>query len=78
VSECFACIYVCVLYAYSTHRDQRRVSDPLELELQLSVSCHVGAGNGTRVLCKSSCCFLGLTHLSSSSLVSLKGFSFYK
>jgi hypothetical protein len=26
------------------------VSDPLELELQAGVSCHVGAGNGARIL----------------------------
>jgi hypothetical protein len=30
----FACIYVCV-----------EVSNPLELELQMVVSCHVGFGN---------------------------------
>ena len=34
VHLCFACIYVCV-----------RVSDPLELELQTVVSCHVSAEN---------------------------------
>lgn len=28
------CIYVCV-----------RISDPLEVELQIAMSCHVGAGN---------------------------------
>jgi hypothetical protein len=27
-----------------------KVSDPLELELQTVVSCHVGAGNWVRVL----------------------------
>jgi hypothetical protein len=31
---CFACVYICV-----------RESDPLELELQMVVSCHVVAGN---------------------------------
>lgn len=31
-------------------RGQKRTSDPLELELQLVVSCHVGAG----VTCRSS------------------------
>jgi hypothetical protein len=34
ISWCFACMYVCM-----------RVSDPLELESQTGVSCHVGAGN---------------------------------
>ena len=28
-----------------THGDQMRVLHPLELELQVTVSCHVGAGN---------------------------------
>lgn len=34
----------------STHRSQKRVVDPLEPELQMVVSGHVGAGNGTQVL----------------------------
>lgn len=33
---------------------QKRASDSLELELQMIVSCHVGAGNQTLVLWKSS------------------------
>jgi hypothetical protein len=45
VHWCFACIYVYV-----------GVSEPLELELQIVVSCHVGAGNGTWELWKSSQC----------------------
>jgi hypothetical protein len=32
------------------------VLDPQELELQMVVSCHVGAGNKIWVLCKSSKC----------------------
>lgn len=35
VYGCFACICIFVLYAYSTFRDQKRLSDILELELQL-------------------------------------------
>ena len=35
---------------------QKRVLDPLELELQMGVSHHVGAGNWTEVLYKSSQC----------------------
>ena len=31
---------------------QKRVLDPLELELQMVVSHHVGARNQTQVLCK--------------------------
>ena len=34
VHWCFACMYVC-----------GRLSNPLELELQMVMSCHVGAGN---------------------------------
>jgi hypothetical protein len=34
----FACMYVCV-----------RIPDPLELELQTVVSCHVDSGNWTPV-----------------------------
>ena len=45
--ECFACMYICTLYAYRVHRDQKRGSDPLELELQMVVGHHVGAGNQT-------------------------------
>ena len=40
-----ACTYFCV-----------RVSDPLKLELQTVVSCHVGAGNQIWILWKSSQC----------------------
>lgn len=39
----FACMYVCALSAHSAHGSQRRVLDPLELELEMSVSHHVGA-----------------------------------
>jgi hypothetical protein len=38
---------------YSTHRGQKKVMDPLELELQVVVSYHVGAENQTQVLQKS-------------------------
>ena len=40
--------------------DQRRASDPLELELKVVVSCHVGAGNQTQI-CKSNDRFKGKT-----------------
>jgi hypothetical protein len=33
-----------------------RVTDSLKLEIQIAVSCHVGAGNQTLVLWKSSQC----------------------
>ena len=46
-------------YAYTAHipgvcRGWKRVLDPLQLELQMVVSCHVGAENQTWVLWKSS------------------------
>lgn len=34
--------------------DQKRVSDLLELNLQMDVKYHVGTGNRTLVLCKNS------------------------
>ena len=33
---------------------QKRALDPLELELKMAMSYHVGAGNQTWVLCKGS------------------------
>jgi hypothetical protein len=38
----------------SSHGDQKRESDALELEFQMVVSHHVDAGNRTQVFCKSS------------------------
>lgn len=37
-----ACVYICIVYTCSVHRDQKRALDPLELDLQVFVSCHVG------------------------------------
>lgn len=45
-------------------RGQKRVSDPLRLELQMVVSCHMDSGNWAWVLCKSSQCSKLLGHLS--------------
>lgn len=47
--ECFACMYTCVSYVYLVSPE---VLDPLELEVV--VSHHVGAGNQSWVLYKSS------------------------
>lgn len=41
---------------YSTHRGHRRASEPLEMGLKASVSCHVGAGDRGWVPWKSSQC----------------------
>jgi hypothetical protein len=38
-------IYLCVHWCFACMYVFGRVSDPLELELQTAVSCHVGAGN---------------------------------
>jgi hypothetical protein len=40
----------------SPHRGQKRASGPLELELQMIVSCCVGAKNQTQVLYRNSKC----------------------
>lgn len=40
----------------SVHRRHKRALDPLELELQMSVSHHVSVGNQTQALCKRSNC----------------------
>ena len=37
----------------AAHRLQRKVSEPLELELEMVVGHHVGARNQTQILCKS-------------------------
>ena len=44
---------------------QKRALDPLELKTQMVVSHHVGAGDQTQVLCKSSKDSYSLSHLSS-------------
>lgn len=49
-------------------RAQKKESDPLVLEWQMAVSCHMHSGNQTQVLRKSSQCSLLLIHLSCPSL----------
>jgi hypothetical protein len=41
----FVWLYVCVPHVPCAYRGQKRVSDLMELELQISVSHHVDAGN---------------------------------
>ena len=50
VNGCVACIDTCVPHACSARGGQKRALDPLELELQKTVSFHVGAGNPNQVL----------------------------
>lgn len=47
-------------------KGQKWVPDSLDLELETEVSGHVGAGNPTRVLCKSSKFSSLWSHLSSA------------
>jgi hypothetical protein len=46
-------VYLCTACVQCPWRP-KRVSEPLELELQVVVSCHGGAGNWTRVLWRTS------------------------
>jgi hypothetical protein len=43
-----------VQHMHGAHRGQKRAPDSLELELQVALSCHVGAAEGAQVLWKSS------------------------
>ena len=60
--ECFPWMYVCVPCACLMSESQKRMSDPLGLELQVVVSYHVDAGSWSQVLCKSNKCSLLLSH----------------
>ena len=50
--ECFACMRSVHRVHPEAHRGGRRVSEPLELELQVVLNCHVGAGSRTSILCR--------------------------
>lgn len=64
------CFCVCSILSYAWyHRGQKRALDPLKLKLQMFVSHHVGTGNWTQVLVKSSQCFQPLSHLSNPSIL---------
>lgn len=57
------CVYVWVRAPEcNAHGSQKRTSDSLELELQVFMSHHAGAGKRTLVLCKSSWCSKALSH----------------
>lgn len=51
----FAYMYAHVPHVCFVPRGQKKMPDPLELELQKVVSCHVGAGTQTQTLPMSSC-----------------------
>ena len=49
----YVCMYVCMfLCVCSAHRDQKRVLDHVELDLQMAMRHHVSARNQTWILCK--------------------------
>ena len=56
-------MYLGVLPTYVCVCVYVRVLDPLELDLQIVVSCHMGAGNESRILWQSSQCSKSLSHL---------------
>jgi hypothetical protein len=42
----YACMHACVLHmCLRLDTKQKKLSDPLELKLQMAVSCHIGAEN---------------------------------
>ena len=45
-----ACMYICVPSVHGVCRNNKRVSGPLELELQIVTIHHMGAGNQTWLL----------------------------
>lgn len=49
-------MYICAPRMPGAHRDQKSALGPLDLELQVVVCPHVGAGNGTWVIWKLSKC----------------------
>lgn len=63
VCMCNLHVYMCTTYVSSTLRGQKRVLDPLKMELHIAVSHHLGSGNQTFVFCKSNTCSYPLTDL---------------
>jgi hypothetical protein len=50
-------VCLCTACMLGAQRGYKRALDPLEQELQTVLNLHVGAGNPTQVLCKSSQCY---------------------
>ena len=48
-------MYVCAPCVYCVCAVQKRVLDPLDLELWVAVNSNVDAGSQTQVLCKNNC-----------------------
>jgi hypothetical protein len=55
----YVCNATCMLWG------EKKVLDPFQLELQMTVSCHVGDGNRTQILRESSQCPIPLSQLHS-------------
>ena len=55
---------VCATFTHDAHRGQKRALDPLDLDLQMVVSQHVGAAHTPWVLWKGSQSSVSLNHLS--------------
>lgn len=45
-------VWLCTMYVFGVQGDQKKVLNPVELDLQVVVSHHVGSGTQTWVLCK--------------------------
>lgn len=61
---------VCTTFMPGAHRDQKRALEPLELALQMVISCHVGSGNRPGFSGKAAD---ALNHSSTSSAPKFKG-----
>lgn len=48
----FLYMCLCTTFVHGVHGGQKRLEDPMGLELQTGVGHHVGAESGTWVLCK--------------------------
>jgi hypothetical protein len=56
--------HVCTTCMPGAQRSQKKTLETLELKLQMVVSCHVGTGNCTHVICKIAKCSESLSNLS--------------
>jgi hypothetical protein len=68
----FAWVYVCAPPGFHSHRGQRMVLDPLELELEMVASHHLGLGNQTLTPWNSNQCSSPLSYLSTALTQGLK------
>lgn len=50
MSECFASMSQCAANVHSALTGKKRMTDQLEMELQIVASCRVGTGNQNQVL----------------------------